>query len=97
MTTERYRNGDADKARDIIILPVSLVLTTRNEANTVAEFLRSVGTQTVLPAEVVLCDGGSTDGTVDIARSTKIPGVDVVVIENPGSNIAAGRDRKSVG
>ncbi|MBL0174500.1 MAG: glycosyltransferase [Ignavibacteria bacterium] len=92
MSTEHHRSGDADKDRDSVILPVSLVLTTRNEANTVEAFLRSVGEQTVLPAEVVLCDGGSTDGTADIARSTEVPGVDVVVIEKPGSNIAAGRN-----
>ena len=47
---------------------VSVVMATCNGAAFVAEQLRSLATQTVLPAELVVSDDASTDGTVDIVR-----------------------------
>ncbi len=70
---------------------VSLVVTLKNEAKTVKELLRSVGAQTRLPDELVIVDGGSDDGTVDIIRSCpeRVP-TEVLVV--PGANISAGRN-----
>ena len=47
--------------------PVSVQICTLNEAQNIEECLEAVWTND--PAEVIVIDGGSTDGTVDIARS----------------------------
>ncbi|MDH7515082.1 MAG: glycosyltransferase [Bacteroidota bacterium] len=73
-------------------IPVSLVLTTLNEARTIGAFLDSVASQSVLPREVVICDGGSTDGTVERIRERTEDAYDIVLIVEPGANIAAGRN-----
>ncbi|MBE0642688.1 MAG: glycosyltransferase [Bacteroidetes bacterium] len=72
-------------------IPVSLILTTRNEAAHVPLFLDGIRAQTVRPAEIVICDGGSTDGTVERLREL---GADLPlrIIVEPGANIARGRN-----
>jgi glycosyltransferase involved in cell wall biosynthesis len=74
------------------LIPVSLILTTRNEAVNVPLFLDGVRAQSVRPAEIVVCDGGSSDGTAELLRSL---GADLAlrVVEEPGANIARGRNR----
>ena len=68
-------------------IPVSLILTTRNEASHVPLFLDGVRAQTVQPDDIVICDGGSTDDTV--ARFREL-GADLPlrVIVEEGANIA---------
>ncbi len=70
----------------------AIVVTVLNEAETVGRLLDSVLAQTLPPDEVVVCDGGSTDGTVDIleAYGRRLP---LRIIRAPGSTIAAGRNR----
>ena len=50
-------------------LTVSLILTVMNEEETLPVFFASVDAQSRKPDEVILVDGGSTDGTLDVARS----------------------------
>ncbi len=72
-------------------IPVSLILTTRNEAAHVPLFLEGVRAQTVRPAEIVVCDGGSTDGTVARLRELG-DDLPLRIIVDPGANIARGRN-----
>src|SRR2546423_305583 len=69
-------------------MKVSLISTVRNSAEHVGEFLESIRAQTHAPDEVVIVDGGSTDGTVDLLRDED----GVTLIEEPGANIARGRN-----
>jgi glycosyltransferase involved in cell wall biosynthesis len=70
---------------------VSLVMTVRNEAANLPRLLDSVLAQTLRPADIVIVDGGSTDGTPEVARAyaDRLP---VRVIERPGANISEGRN-----
>ncbi|MCG9478763.1 MAG: glycosyltransferase [Actinomycetia bacterium] len=47
----------------------AFIATVYNEADTIRPFLESLAGQSVLPAEIVIVDGGSTDGTVKIIKS----------------------------
>lgn len=60
---------------------VSVVIPVRNGAQTLGEQLEALATQRFdLPFEVLVCDNGSTDATVAVARSFagRIPGLAVV-------------------
>ena len=48
--------------------PVTVIVPAYNEAETIAETIRSLQDQTLLPAEIVVVDDCSTDGTGDVAR-----------------------------
>lgn len=55
--------GDSDMNRELsVIVPVL------NEAATLPEFFRTLAAQRELEPEVIVCDGGSTDGTVELAQ-----------------------------
>ena len=74
-------------------MKVSVIATVLNEGQAIERLLESLAAQTRLPDEVVIADGGSTDGTVDIlsswAASKKLP---LRVVSAPGANISTGRN-----
>lgn len=70
-------------------MKVSLIATVLNAADHVEEFLTSLADQTRIPDEIVVVDGGSTDGTLEILRNNA-DAVDTVV--EPGAGIARGRN-----
>ena len=49
--------------------PVALIVTVRNEAGTVGPLLDSILSGTRVPEEIVISDGGSTDGTWELLCS----------------------------
>lgn len=73
--------------------PVSLVMTVRNEADSIRAVLDSVRAQTHPPDEVVVADGGSTDGTAAAIRAyaAGVPWP-LRVLDCPGANISQGRN-----
>jgi glycosyltransferase involved in cell wall biosynthesis len=74
-------------------VPVSLIMTVLNEERSLPRFLRSVDEQTLLPDEVVVVDGGSTDGTLPLlAEWGSRASTKVKVVGAPGTNISAGRN-----
>lgn len=76
-----------------VIQEGSLVLTVLNEAKDLHTFLDSLSAQTVLPTEIIVVDGGSTDNTADILRAWAAPaGCVLTVIEEPGATISEGRN-----
>lgn len=62
---------------------VTLVVPVRNEADTLASFLADLDGQTRQPDAVILCDGGSTDGSVDVLRGWAAQHSHVSVIALP--------------
>jgi glycosyltransferase involved in cell wall biosynthesis len=70
----------------------SLIVTVLDEAGTIDALLESVAVQTCPPHEIVVADGGSTDGTLESLRgwSSRLP---LRVVEAPGANIARGRNQ----
>ncbi|MBI3647436.1 MAG: glycosyltransferase [Actinobacteria bacterium] len=69
-------------------MKVSLISTVKDSAEHIEEFLGSLAAQTRAPDEVVIVDGGSTDGTADILRRAGT----VTLLEERGANIARGRN-----
>jgi glycosyltransferase involved in cell wall biosynthesis len=70
---------------------ISVIVTVKNEAFSIGNLLDSLQAQTRPPSEVVIVDGGSTDGTVeriDLYRD-KLP---VKLLIREGSNISQGRN-----
>jgi len=67
---------------------VSLIATVKDGAAHIQEFLGSIEAQTRAPDEVIVVDGGSTDGTVDLLGLAER----LTLIEERGANIARGRN-----
>jgi len=94
---ERFTGGqpvksllNAPKKRRVT---VSLIATARNERKTARQLLDSLGRQTRLPDEIVLCDTGSQDGTADLLRELAAASpISVRVITAADANIARGRN-----
>lgn len=72
---------------------VSLVVTVLNEAASIKSFLASVHSQSVMPDELVVVDGGSTDGTVEMIHvfMASNPSLRIVCEIHPG-NRSVGRN-----
>lgn len=79
---------------------VSLITTVLNEESSIGPFLESIKRQSDAPDEVIIVDGGSTDGTVELIEKTLLKDIEITVIVDPSSNrritpgaIGRGRNR----
>jgi glycosyltransferase involved in cell wall biosynthesis len=70
---------------------VTLISTVFQEARTIADFLESVVRQTRRPDEVIIADGGSTDGTVQIMETFR-GRLSLQIVLVPGANRSVGRN-----
>ncbi len=73
-------------------MTVSLIATVLDEADSVRSFLEALLSQTRPPDEILLSDGGSTDGTVAVIQEYMDQGAPIRLIQAPGANIARGRN-----
>jgi len=79
-----------------VSIRVSLITTIFNEAATIERLLDSLAAQRRAPDEIILCDGGSTDGTVALIEAYQqrnrgaLPQLRVIV--EAGANISRGRN-----
>ncbi len=72
---------------------VSVIATVLNEKDAVERLLKSLEIQTRRPDEVVIADGGSTDGTFAILTAwLSAKALPLRVLKKPGANISAGRN-----
>ena len=72
--------------------PLSVVTTVRNEAGSLEAWLTTLVAQLDDRDEIVVVDGGSTDGTVEILRTWSGRDPRVRLVESPGAGISEGRN-----
>ena len=74
-------------------MKVSVIVTVLNEAGSIYHLLNSLLSQTRRPDEVVIVDGGSTDGTPALLENYAARGdLSLRVLVRPGANISQGRN-----
>jgi glycosyltransferase involved in cell wall biosynthesis len=74
-------------------MKVSVILTVLNEAQSLPRLLDSLAAQTLRPDQVIVADGGSTDGTLALLQAEQARArLPLFILEQPGSNIAQGRN-----
>jgi cellulose synthase/poly-beta-1,6-N-acetylglucosamine synthase-like glycosyltransferase len=84
---------DRDDAPAAVEDGIAVVVTVRDDRDQLAELLSALAAQTRPPDEVVVVDGGSADGTLELLAEAREHGLlPLVVVDAPGSNIAAGRN-----
>jgi len=71
--------------------PVVLIVTVRNEAGTIGPLLDSILAGSRVPEEIVVADGGSTDGTWDLLRTRAASHPRIHAVQAPG-NRSLGRN-----
>jgi len=78
-------------------VPVSVIVTVFNERRQIERLLTSLANQSHPPTEVVICDGGSNDGTVEAIQMWQAHNpkrlLQLQVLVEPGANISRGRNR----
>jgi glycosyltransferase involved in cell wall biosynthesis len=73
-------------------MKISVISTVKNEGEAIRPLLDSLIQQTILPDEIVICDGGSLDNTLEILAEYKA-WLPLRVIVAPGANIRQGGNR----
>jgi glycosyltransferase involved in cell wall biosynthesis len=71
---------------------VSVVVTVKDEENSILQLLRSLESQSLIPQEVIIVDGGSTDGTVNVVKSFIGSKSSFKLISTDGVNRSKGRN-----
>ena len=71
---------------------IALITTLYNEEGSVRSLLDSIFAQTRQPDEIIVCDAGSTDRTVEMINEYAARGLPAKVIIEPGVNRARGRN-----
>ncbi len=72
-------------------MKVSVIATVLNERESIGALLDSLAAQTRPPDEIVIVDGGSTDGTLDIL-GRYLERLPLKLLFQPGANISQGRN-----
>jgi glycosyltransferase involved in cell wall biosynthesis len=78
--------------RDVNATTVSLMATVKNEAHTIAAWWQSILDQSRHPDQLIIVDGGSTDGTRETLKALAETAPFTVTILEASTNIADGRN-----
>ncbi|MCA9976091.1 MAG: glycosyltransferase [Anaerolineales bacterium] len=71
---------------------VSVIVTVKNEGEAIRPLLDSLIEQTRQPDEIIICDGGSVDSTIEVLTEYQA-WLPLTVIVAPGANISEGRNQ----
>lgn len=71
---------------------ISLIIPVKNEESSIGELLSSVMSQTLVPEEIVITDGGSRDNTPAVIESYVQKGVPIKLIKAPEAFPGKGRN-----
>lgn len=77
----------------MIRLPTTVVVTVLNEVETAGALIDALVGQARAPDEIIVVDGGSTDGTFESLGRLAADHHSLRVVSMPGTNIAEGRNR----
>ncbi|WP_075590602.1 glycosyltransferase [Labilibacter marinus] len=74
-------------------IPFSLVSTVFNEVGRLSKTISNIEAQTLLPAEIIITDAGSNDGTYQqLLRWKKESLIKITILQEKGCNVARGRN-----
>ncbi|MFQ5421999.1 MAG: glycosyltransferase family 2 protein, partial [Anaerolineae bacterium] len=73
-------------------MSVSVIVTVKNEGEAIRPLLDSLLDQVRQPDEIVICDGGSTDNTIEIIESYQ-QWLPIKIVMAADANISQGRNR----
>lgn len=71
---------------------ISIITTVLNERESIGQLLDAFLSQTLPPDEIIVVDGGSADGTIDVLREYSQKHKPIRYFVEPGVNIARGRN-----
>lgn len=74
------------------IISASVVVTVKNENQSIKILLDSLGNQSVSPKEIIFVDGGSVDGTISFIRERRKKNKKIKLISRKGVSRAEGRN-----
>ena len=74
------------------MMTISVICTVKNEGEAIRPLFDSLIQQSLQPDEIVVCDGGSDDNTLEILAEYKA-WLPLKIIVAPGANISEGRNR----
>lgn len=74
------------------IIPTSVVITVKDERQSIKTLLDSLENQSVAPREIIFVDGGSTDGTVEIIRRRMSENKRIRLMVRKGASRGKGRN-----
>ncbi len=78
--------------KSLTLLNAAVVITVKNDAAGLTAALSSLASQTRVPDEIIVVDGGSTDATPLVLRQFSETLPMLRVLDAPGANIARGRN-----
>jgi len=73
-------------------LPASLVITVKNENQSIEALLDALENQSTIPKEIIIVDGGSIDGTINIIKERMTKNKRIKLIVRKKTSIAKGRN-----
>ncbi len=79
--------GDYDRRRQTGQTPISVTATVLNEVDDIDRLVTSLMEQTFPPAEVIIVDGGSTDGTWERLQAAALRYANVIAIQDESCSL----------